>query len=132
MYSIVEEGDEDDLELEDEDPGLGSHNNHDECIEGPHVLEVAIGQASVTNDNPVEPLQVKPLKGIEFVPIRGTRDAAGLDVKAAEEVDIPAGQRRLVPLGIACRCPRGSYIRIAPRSGMSYKQLVDVGAGVVD
>ena len=69
LYSILEEEDNnDDLELEDEGPGLGSHNNHDECMEGPQVLEVVIGQAS-DEDNPVEPLQVNPLKGIEFVPI---------------------------------------------------------------
>ena len=58
----MEEDDNDDLELEDEGPGLGSHNNHDECMEGPHVLEVVVGQASEIEDNPVEPLQVKPLR----------------------------------------------------------------------
>ena len=48
------------------------------------------------------------------------------------EVEIPAGKRRLVPLGIACQCPEGSYIRIAPKSGLSVKKSLDVGAGVVD
>ena len=92
---------------------------------------MVIGQASEIENNPVETLQVKPLRGIEFVPTRGTGDAAGLDVRASEDVAIPAGQRKLVPLGIACRCPRGSYIRIAPRSSMAYKQSMDVGVGVV-
>ena len=63
------EGDNnDDLELEDEGPRLGNHNVDDECMEGPHVLEVVVGQASEMDDNPVETLQVKPLRGMEYVP----------------------------------------------------------------
>ena len=87
----MEKADEDTLELEDEGPGLGSYNNRDECVEGPQVLEVAVGRASEMINDPVESLQVYPLKGIEFIPVRGTGDAAGLDVKAAEDVEIPTG-----------------------------------------
>ena len=37
-----------------------------------------------------------------------------------------------MPLGIACQCPEESYVRIAPRSSMSWKKSADVGARVVD
>ena len=72
-------------------------------------------------------LKIVPKAGMEFVPIRGSDKAAGYDVKAVEDAIIPSGQRRLVPLGIICQCPKGSYIHVAPRSGMSYKQSMDVG-----
>ena len=69
LYNILEEDINNDLELEDEGPGHEDHNNCEECMEGPQVLEVVIGQASMIKNNPVEPLQVNPLRGIEFVPI---------------------------------------------------------------
>ena len=63
MDIILEEEDKDGLELEDEEPGLGSHTDAEGYIEGPQVLEVVVGQASI-DDNLVESLQVKPLEGI--------------------------------------------------------------------
>lgn len=38
----------------------------------------------------------------------------------------------LVNTGIAVQIPMGCYGRIAPRSGFSYKNNVNVGAGVID
>jgi len=38
----------------------------------------------------------------------------------------------LVSTGIALGIPEGNYGRIAPRSGLSYKNGIDIGAGVID
>ena len=51
---------------------------------------------------------------------------------AAEKCVIPANARGVVKTGIAIEIPEGLYARIAPRSGLSVKKSIDVGAGVVD
>ena len=122
------------LELAMKESRLGDYINDDECLDSPQALDVEVlGQAQLEEDNKnLKSLQVVPLKGTEYIPFKGSEEAVGFDVRSTVEVKIPAGERRLVPLGIACRCPEGSYIRIAPRSGLSVKKSLDVGAGVVD
>jgi dUTP pyrophosphatase len=38
----------------------------------------------------------------------------------------------LVPLDIAISIPLSTYGQIAPRSGLAAKNMIDVGAGVID
>lgn len=78
------------------------------------------------------PLSVKRLSPQATLPTRGSDFAAGLDLSAAEALCIPAGQRALVKTDLAIACPPGTYARIAPRSGLAYKNGIDVGAGVID
>jgi len=66
------------------------------------------------------------------VPTRGSEFAAGLDLQAAEHTVIEPGQRTLIKTGFAVQLPEGHYGRIAPRSGLAYKQGIDVLAGVID
>ena len=66
------------------------------------------------------------------LPFRGSTRAAGYDLHAAEKCTIPANSRGVVKIGIAIEIPEGLYARIAPRSGLSVKKSIDVGAGVVD
>lgn len=65
-------------------------------------------------------------------PKRASAGAAGYDLCASHYVEIPAGSRALVPTGLKLRIPDGHYGRIAPRSGLSVTQGLDVGAGVLD
>jgi len=37
-----------------------------------------------------------------------------------------------VATGLAVAIPEGNYGRIAPRSGLAFKNFIDVGAGVID
>src|SRR3954469_21940154 len=60
-----------------------------------------------------------------------TKGAIGLDLHANQEVVIPTKRRVVVPTGIAAEIPRGHYLRVAPRSGLSKKGL-DIDAGVID
>ena len=66
------------------------------------------------------------------MPARATAESAGLDVTAVKEILIPAGHQALVPLGLKIRAPSGTYVRVAPRSGLALKHMIGVGAGVVD
>ena len=78
------------------------------------------------------PLQVVRLSPASRLPVRATQGSAGYDVFAAEEMDVPARGKALISLGIAMRVPRGTYGRLAPRSGLAWKAGIDVGAGIID
>ena len=66
------------------------------------------------------------------LPTRGSLDAAGFDLYAAENVAVPPRGRATVGTGICIEIERGWYGRIAPRSGLAQKCGLDVGAGVID
>ena len=67
-----------------------------------------------------------------IMPKRATSKDAGCDVHAVEDKVIPAGKRGLVSTGLTLEIPDDSYVRVAPRSGLSCKHGIDIGAGVVD
>eukprot|EP00928_Gymnodinium_smaydae_P022314 TRINITY_DN1878_c0_g2_i1.p1 TRINITY_DN1878_c0_g2~~TRINITY_DN1878_c0_g2_i1.p1 ORF type:complete len:493 (-),score=133.23 TRINITY_DN1878_c0_g2_i1:178-1656(-) len=75
---------------------------------------------------------VKLLNSEATLPIRGSTQAAGFDLSAAQATSIPAGGKAIVKTGLAVAVPAGTYARIAPRSGLAAKRMIDVGAGVVD
>jgi dUTP pyrophosphatase len=77
-------------------------------------------------------LQVKRLVKHARLPVRGSELAAGYDLAASESGSVPAGGNALVPTGLVIKCPPGTYGRIAPRSGLAIKNMIGVGAGVVD
>ena len=65
-------------------------------------------------------------------PSRGSAGAAGYDLYAAHDITISAQGKALVKTDIAVALPIGWYGRVAPRSGLSWKHHLDVGAGVID
>lgn len=83
-------------------------------------------------------VRVKKLNPHATIPTYGSNGAAGMDLYAnfAEEdgsaFNIPPGARRLIKTGISIEIPRGTYARVAPRSGLAYKSGIDVMAGVID
>ena len=58
--------------------------------------------------------------------------AAGHDLYAMEEGLIPAKGQTLVDTGLAVGLPRGTYARIAPRSGLANKKRINVRGTVID
>lgn len=67
-----------------------------------------------------------------IVPTRGSIRAAGYDLYASEEAEVPARGKALISTGLRIKVPTGTYGRIAPRSGLAWKHHLDVGAGVID
>ena len=51
---------------------------------------------------------------------------------SCEDVLVEAGARKLIRIGIRIATPPNTYARIAPRSGLTLKHCLDIGAGVVD
>jgi dUTP pyrophosphatase len=77
-------------------------------------------------------LLVKKLSPKAILPVRGSEYAAGYDLSASEPTTIPAGGRGIVKTDLAISCPAGTYGRVAPRSGLTVKKGIHVGAGVID
>jgi deoxyuridine 5'-triphosphate nucleotidohydrolase len=77
-------------------------------------------------------LQVVRLSESAVLPERGSEWAAGYDLSASQPATIVAGGRGIVPTDLQIGCPAGTYGRIAPRSGLTVKKGIHVGAGVVD
>ena len=76
-------------------------------------------------------LKVELLSPQAQLPQRATAGAAGYDIHASADVDIKAKSRKPIPTGIAALASPGTYIRVAPRSGLAL-QNIDVAAGVID
>lgn len=53
-------------------------------------------------------------------------------MRSAEDTVVPARGKAVVKTDIAIRVPKGTYGRVAPRSGLAVKNFIDTGAGVVD
>ena len=91
-------------------------------------------------------LSVKKLSSSATIPTYGSLGAAGLDLYANENSVIIAHTRAIVSTGIAIEwygkstnldnqieeIPSDYYLRLAPRSGLSVKNSIDIGAGVID
>ena len=82
--------------------------------------------------NQLSKFYVKKLVSEAIIPKKGTAGAAGYDLYAVEEVVIPAMGKGKVRTGLSWKIPEGTYGRIAPRSGLAWKNAINVGAGVID
>lgn len=86
-------------------------------------------------------LIVKKLSETAELPVYGSELSAGLDLRASEDKSIAPNERTCVKTGIAVEWiknnendeePSQFYLRIAPRSGLSVKNGINILAGVVD
>eukprot|EP00088_Acartia_fossae_P014029 TRINITY_DN17471_c0_g1_i1.p1 TRINITY_DN17471_c0_g1~~TRINITY_DN17471_c0_g1_i1.p1 ORF type:complete len:168 (+),score=45.84 TRINITY_DN17471_c0_g1_i1:45-506(+) len=80
----------------------------------------------------VDILQVAKLTDKAIIPTRGSALAAGYDLYSAYDYVIPPQGKILAKTDIQIKVPHGTYGRVAPRSGLAWKQHIDIGAGVVD
>jgi dUTP pyrophosphatase len=77
-------------------------------------------------------INVKKLLENATIPTQGSSFAAGYDLYAAEDAVVVCGTRKLIKTNISMEITPGYYGRIAPRSGLAYKNGIDVLAGVID
>ena len=80
-------------------------------------------RVKVTRTNPFVPL-----------PVYSTPGSAAFDLSAAETVDVPPGQIRLIGTGLVIAVPAGHFLAILARSSTPLKRglVVANGVGVVD
>jgi dUTP pyrophosphatase len=81
-------------------------------------------------------LYIKKIINDAISPSYGSEFAAGLDLYSAININVLPKTRKLISTGIAISWngedAKNYYLRIAPRSGLSVKNNIDIGAGVVD
>jgi dUTP pyrophosphatase len=85
----------------------------------------------------LQPLQVQKLHADAKIPTRATTYDAGYDLYALESGQIESNDMAIIRTGIAVRLPQLQYpFRVygsmRARSGLSAKNCLEVGAGVVD
>ena len=82
------------------------------------------------------PVRIKRLAGNEDLPLPAyaTEGAAGMDVVAAEDMDLAPGMRHAVATGLAMAIPHGFEVQVRPRSGLALKHGVTVAnaPGTID
>ena len=73
-------------------------------------------------------IQISRLPHGEGLPLPNyaTHGAAGMDVVAAEDLDLMPGQRHAVATGFRVAIPEGYEIQVRPRSGLAFKHGVTV------
>ncbi|KAF9055042.1 dUTP pyrophosphatase [Hymenopellis radicata] len=81
---------------------------------------------------PTESLLIKRLSDKAKLPTKGSALAAGYDLYSAEKKVIPARGKAAIDTQISIAVPIGTYGRVAPRSGLASKFMIDTGAGVID
>ena len=81
-------------------------------------------------------IQIKKLKPNAILPEYQTAQAAGMDLHACldEPVTLAAGERKMIPTGLAVALPVGYEAQIRARSGMSIKHGITMvnGIGTID
>ncbi|WP_054131609.1 dUTP diphosphatase [Novosphingobium capsulatum] len=88
-----------------------------------------------SHSSPV-PIMFKRLPHGEGLPLPAyaTDGAAGMDVVAAEDLDLAPGARHAVATGLALAIPYGFEIQVRPRSGLALKHGISVpnAPGTID
>lgn len=78
----------------------------------------------------VEPMADAPAAQL---PRRATTGSACFDVAAVETTVLSRGAVTLVRTGLRVRCPKGTFLEVRPRSGLSSRGVVMVNApGTID
>lgn len=77
-------------------------------------------------------LKVKKLSDNAYLPTRASPKSAGLDLYSAYEYILPANGKVLVKTDLMIILPKGTYGRIASRSGLALTNCITSEAGVID
>lgn len=77
-------------------------------------------------------LPIKKLNDAAIIPPKGSSHSAGYDLYSIENYTLKPLERKLFKTGLSLAIPQGMYGRIAPRSGLAFKNGIDVMAGVID
>jgi len=77
-------------------------------------------------------IPIKILKNDLVITPTSSSGNAGFDIYASSDMIVPARGRASIPTGLQLKIPHGYYGRIAPRSGLAFKEGLNTGAGVID
>lgn len=66
-------------------------------------------------------VEFKKINPLASIPKHETAGAAGFDFVTMEDIEIPAGEIKLIPTGLVIKTPASHMLLIAPRSSMPKK-----------
>ncbi|XP_027092821.2 deoxyuridine 5'-triphosphate nucleotidohydrolase-like [Coffea arabica] len=109
-----------------------NHQNHSPEVKEPTPKIQKLDRENCSIQQAAPFFRVKRLSDNAILPSRGSPLSAGYDLSSAAETKVPARGKALIPTDLSIAVPQGTYARIAPRSGLTWKNSIDVGAGVID
>lgn len=71
-------------------------------------------------------VKIKKLHEDSIIPKYQSKGASGFDLHALEDVELQAGETKLIRTGLAFEIPEGHELQIRPRSGLSLKTKLRV------
>lgn len=77
-------------------------------------------------------MNIKLLSENAIIPTKGSSESAGYDLYSTEDYLLRPLERKLFKTDIALEIPKSYYGRISPRSGLAFKDGLDVMAGIID
>ena len=95
-----------------------------------HIVKMKCSISKVPKDT--QDLQIELLTTKGKAPTYITSEAVGYDLYSSEGIKIPPCASILLCTDITILVPPGIYGRIAPKSGLSVENCIDIGAEVVD
>ena len=106
----------------------------------PQNFELSLIHADNEDEGYISEPEPQESKGIRIkrfsrkatISTKGSRLAAGHDLYAINEFVIPSQGQVLAETRIASGLPKGTYARIAPRSGLASKKGIAINGGVID
>lgn len=81
---------------------------------------------------PEQMLRYSKLVPSASAPTHKSKGAAGYDLASAYEITVPAYGKAQCKTGLCIAVPKGTYGRIAGRSGITWQHHIDIAAGVID
>ena len=93
------------------------------------------GYSPEDNKDNTKPIMIKLLSEHATTPTASTPNSVGMDLHSASIPEIiisPNGGTASIPTDLSMEPPPGTYVRIAPRSGMAFKHNIHVIGGVID
>ena len=77
-------------------------------------------------------LKYKRLSSSAYKLYKNSENDAGFDLCSAYNYIVPKKGKELIKTDIAIELPKGTYGRIASRSGLAWKNFISVAGGVID
>jgi len=111
---------------------MHGHCGIDEYATGQVIKSIRLDMMLLEDEERKKDLKVKLLSDFAKIPTKADPDAAGFDLYASESAILEPGIQQLVHTHIAVCTPKGTYGRVAPRSGLAYKNNIFINAGVID
>ena len=114
------------------DPDFCKINYNSSIVDSNTISDEFSNNWVESSERKTQQLKVKRLSDKVIIPTRGSPGSTGYDLSSTELVIVPAHGKALVSTQLAIALPEGTYGRIAPRSGLAVRNMLDIRAGVIN